>query len=142
MQNTSQNTIFTATDFYKVAEEAGVPIVSLPLPELGSIALQDGLKGVIGMDSTKSMSLGEEQARLGHELGHCLYGGFYSRRFTFDIIERHEIRADHWYIRHAIPRSTLFQLLKQGYDAWEIADRLNTTEEYIRRAYYYYKENQ
>lgn len=39
------------------------------------------------------------------------------------------------------PRKTLFRLLKQGYDAWEIAEQLDTTEEYVRRAYYYYKEN-
>ena len=118
-----------------------MPVVSVPLPQLGSIALQDGLKGVIGLDSTRSMSTGEEQARLGHELGHCLYGGFYSRSSPFDAVERHEVRADRWYIKRAIPRKTLFQLLKQGYDAWEIAEQLNTTEEYIRLAYYYYKEN-
>ena len=57
------------------------------------------------------------------------------------MAERHEARADKWYIRQAIPRETLFGLLRRGYDAWEIADRLNTTEEYVRRAYYYYREN-
>lgn len=56
-------------------------------------------------------------------------------------MERHEVRADRWYIKRAIPRRTLFRLLGEGYDAWEIAEQLNTTEEYVRRAYYYYKEN-
>lgn len=83
----------------------------------------------------------EEQARLGHELGHCLYGGFYTRATPFDLAERHEARADRWYILRAIPRSRLFELLRQGYDAWEIAEYLNTTEDYVRRAYYFYKEN-
>ena len=95
----------------------------------------------IGLDNSRSMTHAEEQSRLGHELGHCLYGGFYSRVTPYDIRERHEVRADLWYIRRAIPRKTLFRLLKEGYDAWEIAERLNTTEDYIRRAYYYYKEN-
>ena len=31
--------------------------------------------------------------------------------------------------------------MKQGRDADEIAEILDTTEEYVRRAYYYYKEN-
>lgn len=141
MPNTSQNITFTATDFYQLAEQAGVPVVSLPLPQLGSIALQDGHKGVIGLDNSRTMTTGEEQARLGHELGHCLYGGFYIRSSPFDVVERHEVRADRWYIKRAIPRNTLFRLLKQGYDAWEIAEQLNTTEEYVRRAYYHYKEN-
>ena len=30
-------------------------------------------------------------------------------------------------------------LLQQGLDAWEIAEELDTTEEYVRRAYYFYK---
>lgn len=141
MPNISQNVTYTATDFYQLAEQAGVPVISLPLPQLGSIALQDGSKGVIGIDSTRVMPSGEEQARLGHELGHCLYGGFYTRSSPFDIMERHEVRADRWYIKRAIPQKILFRLLEQGYDAWEIAEELNTTEEYVCRAYYYYKEN-
>lgn len=51
------------------------------------------------------------------------------------------MRADRWYIRRAIPRKTLFRLLRDGYDAWEIAEQLDTTEDYVRRAYYYYMEN-
>ena len=74
-------------------------------------------------------------------MGHCLYGGFYTRTTPYDDVERHEVRADRWYIQRAIPRRTLFRLLGEGYDAWEIAEQLNTTEEYVRRAYYYYKEN-
>ncbi len=36
---------------------------------------------------------------------------------------------------------TLFRLLREGRDAWEIAEILDTTEEYIWQAYCYYKEN-
>lgn len=131
----------TVLDFHAVAAEQGVPVVYLPLPQTKSIALPDGAKGVIGLDSGRRMTRGEEQARIGHELGHCLYGGFYTRSTPFDVAERHEIRADKWYILHAIPQDTLFNLLRQGYDAWEIAEMLDTTEDYVRRAYYYYKDN-
>ncbi|MDY2681556.1 MAG: hypothetical protein SOV54_02255 [Faecalibacterium prausnitzii] len=95
----------------------------------------------IGLDNSRPCTYAEEQARVGHELGHCLYGGFYSIKSPFDLIEQHEVRADHWYIRHAIPKRVLFDLLKQGRDTCEIAELLDTTEEYVRRAYYYYKSN-
>lgn len=124
-----------------MAEDAGVPVVRIPLPETGSLSVQAGNTGVIGLDDSRPMTTAEEQACVGHELGHCLYGGFYTRATPFDIAERHEVRADKWYILNAIPRRTLFSLLRRGYDAWEIAEQLNTTEEYVRRAYYYYKEN-
>lgn len=142
MQNTSQTAVSTVIDFYQLAAQSGIPVVSLPLPEAGSLSLQDGCKGVIGIDNSRTLTYGEEQARIGHELGHCLYGGFYTRTMPYDLAERHEIRADRWYILRAIPRNVLFDLLHQGYDAWEIAEQLNTTEDYIRRAYYYYKDNQ
>lgn len=142
MRNTSGTAGFIAPDFYQIAEKEGVPVVSLPLPEVGSLSLEDGSKGIIGIDDSRHMSTCEEQVRIGHELGHCLYGGFYSRKTPYDTAERHEARADRWYILHAIPRDVLFDLLRQGYDAWEIAEILDTTEEYVRRAYYYYKGNQ
>lgn len=128
-------------DFRAVAESNGVEIVTFPLPAVDSMSAEVGGRCYIGLDSSRPMTHAEEQSRLGHELGHCLYGGFYHRTTSFDIKERHEVRADRWYIKKAVPRRTLFRLLRQGYDAWEIAEMLDTTEDYIRMAYYYYKEN-
>ena len=129
------------TDFYQLAEAAGVPVVHMALPEVRSVALAVGGSGVVGLDSSRPMTRAEEQAHLGHELGHCLYGGFYTHSSPYDLIERHEFRADRWYIRHAIPRKTLFRLLREGREVWEIAEMLDTTEEYVWQAYCYYREN-
>lgn len=128
-------------DFRAIAERNDVEIVTFQLPSVSSMSTEINGQCFIGLDNSRHITYAEEQSRIGHELGHCLYGGFYSCSSPFDVVERHEVRADRWYIKRAIPRKTLFQLLKQGYDAWEIAEQLNTTEEYIRRAYYYYKEN-
>lgn len=128
-------------DLHAVAEQNGVEIVSFRLPNADSMSTEVNGRCYIGLDSTRQLTRGEENARLGHELGHCLYGGFYTRSAPYDLRERHEVRADRWYIRRAIPRKTLFRLLRDGYDAWEIAEQLDTTEDYVRRAYYYYKDN-
>ena len=128
-------------DFRAIAEKHGVEIVSFHLPTADSMSTEINGRCYIGLDNSCPMTHAEEQAHLGHELGHCLYGGFYSLSSPYDLVERHEVRADRWYIKKAIPRKLLFRLLSQGYDAWEIAEQLNTTEEYVRRAYYYYKDN-
>lgn len=127
-------------DFYTVAKDNGIEIVPYPLPEVSSMSTEVGRQCYIGLDSSRSMTRAEEQSRLGHELGHCLYGGFYSRTSPCDLIERHEARADRWYICTAIPRGRLFKLLREGYDAWDIAEQLDTTEDYVHRAYYMYTE--
>lgn len=129
-------------DLMEIAERNGVEILRFAFPLVDSMSTEISGRCYIGLDCSRSRTTAEEQACIGHELGHCLYGGFYTRQTPFDIVERHEVRADHWYIRQAIPRKTLFDLLRKGYDAWEIAERLDTTEEYVRRAYYYYKDNQ
>lgn len=128
-------------DLMEIAERNGVEILRFAFPLVDSMSTEISGRCYIGLDCSRSRTTAEEQACIGHELGHCLYGGFYTRQTPFDIVERHEDRADHWYIRQAIPRKTLFDLLRKGYDAWEIAERLDTTEEYVRRAYYYYKDN-
>ena len=128
-------------DFYSMAEKNHIEVLAFPMPNCKSMSTEVDGRCYIGLDASGAMTAAEEQACIGHELGHCLYGGFYTRATPFDIAEQHEVRADKWYILNAIPRRKLFSLLRRGYDAWEIAEQLNTTEEYVRRAYYYYKEN-
>lgn len=128
-------------DFRALAACHGVEVLSFPLPAAESLSAEVGGHCYIALDNTRHFTAAEEQAHLGHELGHCLYGGFYTRSTPYDVARRHEVRADRWYIRRAIPRRVLFRLLREGRDAWEIAEQLNTTEEYVRQAYYYYKEN-
>lgn len=129
-----------SVDFCTVAQEHGIQVLYFKLPKCGSASAEVDGQCYIGMDNSRPMTYGEEQARLGHELGHCLYGGFYTRTTPYEIAERYEVRADRWYILNAIPRERLFELLRKGYDAWEIAEMLDTTEDYVRRAYYYYQD--
>ena len=63
-------------ELYSVAEENGVEIYNFPLPLTGSLSEEIDRRCCIGMDSTRRFTRAEEAARLGHELGHCLYGGF------------------------------------------------------------------
>ena len=98
----------TRADFYKVAAENHVEVLRYPMPIIGSMSTEVNGACYIGLDNSKPCTYAEEQARIGHELGHCLYGGFYSMATPFDIVERREVRADHWYIRHAIPKQVLF----------------------------------
>ena len=128
-------------ELYSIAADNGIRVLEFPLPECGSLSLETAAGAVIGIDSTHDFTAGEYNAHLGHELGHCRYGGFYNRYSPFDLVERHEHRADKWFILQAIPKEVLFRQLRRGYDAWEIAEQLDTTEEYVRMAYYYYREN-
>lgn len=101
-------------DFCAIAENNGVEIVSFRLPTVDSMSTEVNGRCYIAMDNSRQHTTAEEQACIGHELGHCLYGGFYTRSTPFDVIERHEVRADRWYIRRAIPRRTAISTAERG----------------------------
>ena len=131
----------TLSELYRLAEARGIDVSSFPLPESGSLALELDGRQYIGMDNSLRYPAGEEATHLGHELGHCLYGGFYSEKTARDTVMRHEVRADKWYIEHAIPRAELERLLAAGYELWEIAEIMGTTEAYIQKVCAYYEQN-
>ena len=66
------------SELYDTAEKSGIEVLSFPLPETGSLSIEQGGRCYIGIDSSRKLTQAEEAARLGHELGHCLYGGFYT----------------------------------------------------------------
>lgn len=129
----------TLSELYRLAENYGVDVSFFPLPESNSLAVELDGRCYIGLDSSRNHPVGEEAAYLGHELGHCLYGGFYNQAASLDTVMRHEVRADKWYIENAIPKSELFPLLEKGYNPWEVAEMMGTTEEYIQKACSYYE---
>lgn len=127
-------------ELYRIAEDAGIEVCRFPLPESESMSLPVGEKSVIGMDSSRQHLVCEECVHLGHELGHCLYGGFYSRHTPYDIVGRHEYRADAWFIQRFIKVSDLLLLIRKGYSMEEMAEALCVTEEYIKKALHYWTE--
>lgn len=130
-----------ASRLYQLAEEEGIDVIEFPLPELESVAITDGVEEVIGLDCAPC-TRAQECVRLGHELGHCMYGGFYNQKSPYDIWAQHERRADCWFIQNCIPKHRLQALLEQGYNISEIAEKLDVTEEYVCKAYYYYRDGQ
>ena len=81
----------TKSDLLEIAENHNLKIVSFPLPLTQSLSIETNCGCVIGMDNSSPMTSAEENAHLGHEIGHCLYGGFYSKNTSFDIVEIHEV---------------------------------------------------
>ena len=68
----------TTQRLYRLADARQIPVFFLPLPECGSISLQDARgRCAIGMDSGCAAQA-SERVHLAHELGHCLTGSFYN----------------------------------------------------------------
>lgn len=53
-------------------------------------------KCAIGINPYHLENIADEKYKLSHELGHCECGAFYNRYSPFDLIGKHERRADKW----------------------------------------------
>lgn len=128
-------------ELYRYAEQCGIDVHCCPLPETGSLSLPLGDACHIGIDATR-MTRPEECDRLAHELGHCLYAGFYSRDTPYELRERIEHKADVWEIRKLLPFDVLQDAVRQGYEEpWQLAEYFDLPEAFINKALQYYTQN-
>lgn len=125
---------------YDFAKQQNIEVVCFPLAETGSMSLMlDSGACFIGMDSSVRDGGIQERVHLGHELGHCATGSFYNIYAAVDCRQRHENRADKWAIRKLIPVDDLDDAIADGCtEVWELAERFQVTEEFIKKAVCYY----
>jgi hypothetical protein len=121
---------------YDIAEQHNIEVVECPLPHNGSLSVMDESgKCYIGMDESALDGDALERVHIGHELGHCETGSFYSIHTAVDCRQRHENRADKWAVRHLIPLEEFDNAVADGCtEIWELAERFGVTEGFARKA--------
>ena len=125
-------------DLYTLAVEHGHAVDFFPLSGL-SLALEDEGKCYIAM--RPDLSPTEEKEALAHELGHCEYGGFYSRYTAVDSIQRHERKAERWAMVRLLPLPWVLRCIERGIcTPWEIAEEAGVSSPYAEKCLCYYHE--
>lgn len=125
---------------YDLAQQQNIEVLPFPMSENGSMSVmsEDGAC-YIGIDASVQDGNVQERVHLGHELGHCLTGSFYSIHTAVDSRQRHENRADKWAVKKLIPVDELDAAVANGCsELWELADHFGVTEQFIKKAVCYY----
>lgn len=122
-------------NLYEFADEKEIDVICYPLPASESCAFEHDGKCYIGMDPHLIGS--KELEHLAHELGHCVYGGFYNRYSDCDVVEKAERRADKWAFHKLCP---LEKLRAAVGDPWDIADELGVSLEFLTKAWNFYAD--
>lgn len=125
---------------YDLAKKENIEVIRFPMAENGSMSIMgDDGACFIGMDASVLDGGIQERVHLGHELGHCITGSFYNIYAAIDCRQRHENRADKWAIGCLIPVDDLDEAVADGCtEIWELADRFQVTEDFIKKAVCYY----
>ena len=126
-------------ELYHGADEDGIPILFLKIPENGSMCIQTEKNCYIGMDYGLLKNEADKLVHLAHELGHCKTGAFYNRWAARDIRQKHEHKADKWAIEHTITADELDDAIADGCgEYWQLAERFGVTVEFIKKTVCWY----
>ena len=128
-------------DLYRLAQDRNIAVDCFELNKREALSIvDDDGNCAIAINPFKLISEQDEKMKLAHELGHCMTGSFYNRYSQCDVRGRHEYRADKWAAHKLIDPDELRQAVEEGYtEAWELAERLSVTEEFVRCALYIYQ---
>lgn len=133
------------TDIYKWFEDRGILLFDRQLPfsneQSKAVTIRLRSSGVTGVfvDRGRMDTTAEEAVTLLHEGGHCATGTTHSIVSPFDLIAKHEYKADKWAVRDAVSREELEAARRAGYqEIYELADFFNLTEDFMRKVVCWY----
>lgn len=125
---------------YDYAKQQNIEVLQFPMKENGSMSIMsDDGSCYIGLDESIQDGNAQERVHLGHELGHCATGSFYSIYTAVDSRQRHENKADKWAVKNLIPVCALDAAVANGCtEIWELAEQFGVTEQFMKKAVCYY----
>ena len=98
----------------------------------------DGRYGVF-LDFDNIETTAEELVIVAHEGGHICTGAMHKISSPYDLIEKHEYKADKWAIEHIISAEELDKAMASGRtEIWSLAEYFNVTEDFMRKAICWY----
>ena len=91
------------------------------------------------MDFANIPTSAEELVIVAHEGGHILTGATHRMNSPYDLIEKHEYKANKWAVERLISAEDLDTAVADGYtEIWQLADRFGVTEEFMKKAVCWY----
>lgn len=98
----------------------------------------DGQYGVF-MDFSNIDTSAEELVIVAHEGGHISTGATHRVDSPYDLVEKHEYKADKWAVERLITEEELDLAVADGCtELWQLADRFGVTEEFMKKAVCWY----
>lgn len=134
------------TNLYKWLEEEGVFLFDQRIPfskkesKAATIRLKPPIEAWgIFLDKSRLKTKSEEKSALLHEGGHYATGATHEVSSPFDLVEKHEYKANKWAVERALSVEELDEAVAEGHtDIWDLADYFGLTEDLMRKAVCWY----
>ena len=127
---------------YSIADKENISVFNARMKNKAIICEVDN-NYYIGLNYRKMDNSVQEKEILAEELGHYYCNALYNINSDATTIRKKEYRAKKWAFQALIPYQVLLSLKEQGYTAiYDIAEKLDVSQELVETAYNYYLENQ
>lgn len=124
---------------YNELNRAGVRFYHWNMGEDRAATVELGGQYGVFMDFGNIHSGAEELVAVAHEGGHIATGATHKVNSPFDLVEKHEHKADRWAIEKLIPEEELDEAVAAGCtEMWQLAEHFAVTEEFMRKAVCWY----
>ena len=124
---------------YDELNEAGVRFYHWRMADGQAVTVELGSRYGVFMDFDSIHSDAEELVLVAHEGGHISTGATHRVDSPYDLIEKHEYKADKWAIKKLIPEDELDDAVAEGHtDIWDLAEHFGVTEDFMRKAVCWY----
>ena len=124
---------------YRDAQELDACIYPYAIGFAGAATIEVAGRYGIFVDFDQLSDLREFKAALAHELGHCATGCTHRVSSPYDLVCRHEYKADRWAIQRYLPFEELQKAVAAGCtEPWQLAEYFQLPEDAVRRALTYY----
>ena len=123
------------TEVYNKIVDAGIELFNMNMPHGDAATINyDNTYGIF-IDYNKFNSWKEEFCALIHEFGHCKTGTTHKLYSPFQLIEKHEYKANRAAVHEMLPFDTLQDAVRAGHtEPWQLAEYFNLPEEFIHTA--------
>ncbi|MGN0968851.1 MAG: ImmA/IrrE family metallo-endopeptidase [Oscillospiraceae bacterium] len=124
---------------YNELNRAGVRFYHWDMDDLQAVTIEQGGRYGVFMDFGNIRTGAEELVTVAHEGGHISTGATHKVDSPYDLVEKHEYKADKWAIRRLIPEDALDEAVADGCtELWQLAEHFGVTEEFMKKAVCWY----
>lgn len=125
---------------YNELNGAGVRFYHWNMGEDRAATIELGGRYGVFMDFGNIHSSAEELVAVAHEGGHISTGATHRVDSPYDLVEKHEFKADKWAIGKLVPEEELNAAMAGGCtELWQLAERFGVTEEFMKKAVCWYQ---
>ena len=124
---------------YKKIRDNNIKVFDFGLPNVKSVSVETDSRYGIFINHKEIKSHDEEFIVVTHEYGHCMTGSTHPPYSPFDIISKHEYRADRKAVLDFLPINRIKSAIKAGCrSAYEFSEYLDVPEQFVIKAFQHY----